>query len=301
MNPCGIILTYMTRQDWQGKSFWIKLRTIIFNLSLFVGQLFFIVAGTAYGKIKWEEQRKPSLIDAFIVGVFTGLFIIFLHTMWLLIPTIILYAVVGVAMFRNIPWRRVWRAAQCSHVRLCLRRGEDQESVIDMEFVDGHTKIKLTLESWDFINFGIDGAEIKPWRMDQIDGKRFRYFDPTFPTPPEFMEPVIQYAEDQVGKKYDELQLISSGLHLIAWIVMPWSWGKELKIIKAFNRKGGREHCISGLTACLRNAERPQIMCIRGCGLCRNDRLTNFFRGYSTATTFPCQIAIDENWREREN
>jgi hypothetical protein len=112
---------------------------------------------------------------------------------------------------------------------------------------------------------------------------------------------MIEYAEKQVGKGYDELQLISNGLHLIAWIVWPWCWGKELKIIKMFNRKGGREHCISGVTACLRDAERPQIMCIGGCALCRNDRLTNFFRGYFTATTSPCLVPLSKNWRLYES
>lgn len=275
MKSAGVILTYMVWKDW--KQWW-------FNIPLLIGQLMFLIVGTAYGKIRWEkastEIRVVSLIGA-IAGAMGG--INFFMAGWPILPYVgLIISVINIVNFRNIPWRRVWRAAQCSHVRLVLQK-------------------RLRFDEWLCINFGYPKAELQPWRERWIDGKRFRYFGPTFPTPPQFMEPVIQYAYDQVGKPYDELQLISSGLHLIAWIVYPPCWGKELKIIKAFNRKGGSEHCISGLVACLRWGEtREKFEPINTKLIVSNYYYlkTIFFTGYSTATTFPCQVDIDENWRE---
>lgn len=284
MKPCGIIATYMSRQDWQGKNFLPKVGAIFFNCKLFVGQLFFLIAGTAYGKFKWPKAPLWFRIvctvgmGAAMAGMVTAI----MEGTWPLVPVNIISLVLLVATYRGIDWIKIWQAAQVSHVRLCLQ-----------PTIRGH---------WEYINFGADRAKIEVWRMGQIiDNKRFRYFDPTFPTPPEFMEPVIQYAEDQVGKKYDELQLISSGLHLIAWIVWPWSWGKELKIIKALNRPGGLEDCISGVTACLRWGEtRYKFEPVNTKLIASNYyRLkTDFFPGYSTATTFPCLVPLSENWRE---
>lgn len=230
MKPAGCILTFMGREDWIGKTWWIKLRTLFFNCKLFVFQLMFMVIATVYGKIKWPG------------------------------------------------WRRVWRAAQCSHVRLCLRKIPEPEDST----------------CYEYMNFGWEFAELQYWRMDQCDGKRFEYRPPAFEPSDEFVAAMIEYAEKQVGKGYDDLQLISSGLHLIAWIVWPWWWGKELRIIKALNRKGGREFCSSGFTADLRWAEAHS----------NNMRFktffdTDYFPGYDTPVVPPGLVALSEDWEEK--
>ena len=255
MNPAGVIITYMGRQDWKGKKFLVKARTIFFNICLFLGQLIFMVVGKIIGKVK-------------------------------------------------VKWRRVWRAAQASHVRLVL-----EEPNLN------HVHYSLVA------NFGHPTMEVQNWHDYWNDGKRFEYRDPTFPASPEFIEAMIGYAHDQEGKGYDDLQLLSNGLHLIAWIIYPPCWGKEIKIIKALNRKGGREHCISGVTACLRWGEphsfqstslsfediRKAQESLRRASKAKVDKkyiarikeyTGRFFKGYSTATTFPCMVPISENWRK---
>jgi hypothetical protein len=279
MNPCGVIVTYI---DWK------KVKKWFFNIPLFVVQLTLIIMGTVYGKFKWPKLERWQ--DRIIGVIFMWMFIPFIwfFPKWWSIPILIIGAFIGIATFRYIPWRRVWRAAQASHVRLVLEPAMTLDGVSDQYF-------------W-VMNFGYKYAEIQIWDTDWNDGKRFKCYDPTFPTPPEFISPVIKYAHDQVGKGYDELQLISNGLHLIAWIAWLWCWGKELKIIKMFNRKGGREHCISGLTACLRWADvRKDCSAIVTARVLENDSRdipTKFFPGYSTATTSPCLIELSKNWRE---
>ncbi len=272
MNPCGAILTYMDLR--KVKQWW-------FNIPLLIGQLIFMIAGTAYGKIKWEKKwRWPNWIDVIIL--FGLLMLRLLMPNWCSIPIRIITVFVIIAIIRGIDWRRAWRAAQVSHVRLCLRNYPRGTSY------------------WEYINFGYPTAKLDHWNLQQCKG-RFQYRNPTFEPSDEFVAAMIEYAERQVGKGYDDLQLISSGLHLIAWIVYPPCWGKELKVIKAFNRKGGREHCISGLTADLRWGEKPRTYIKIGPKAARLlAKRSMFFTGYSTATTFPCQIAIDENWRESE-
>lgn len=218
MEPAAIIITYIIWTDW---------KSLPFNLSLFVFQLLFLVAGKILGKVEVE-------------------------------------------------WSEIWHAAQVSHVRLCL--GETPVSKQEYRV------------SYEYINFGYPVAELQQWRPNQCDGKRFEYREPTFETPPQFVAAMIEYARDQVGKGYDDLQLISSGLHLIAWIVYPPCWGKELKIIKAFNRKGGREFCSSGVTACLRWADEAAVARA-------NSLWIKFYHDYDTAMVWPCMFVISKNWR----
>lgn len=287
MKSCGVIVTYI---DWK------KVKKWFFNIPLFLHQLTLIVMGTVYRKFKWE--KAPLSLRVFCaIGIGTALVAIvtaIIAGAWFLLPVNTISFVVLVATYRGIDWRRVWRAAQASHVRLCLRK----------EYWS-FTYPKVSRRAWWlYINFGYPTAKIDSWRIEQCKGKRFRYYDPTFNPSPEFVAAMIEYAEAQVGKGYDDLQLISNGLHLIAWIVWPWCWGKELKVIKAFNRKGGREHCISGVTACLRWHQYADVVRLwekyfnkTDCPLLQNSR---FFEGYSTATTSPCLIELSKNWRERE-
>lgn len=275
MKSCGFIATYMFRDlnTWRG---W---KELPFNIPLLIYQLTFIVIGTAYGKIKWPG-RYYNAIDLYIYIAFGIAFVTIPE--WWNIPMIISFVFVVIAMIRHIDWRKVWQAAQVSHVRLCLDKVPDEQVII--------------LEVWRYINFGYPKAEIQNWtHISERDRKRFRYFDPTFSPSPEFIEAMIQYAEDQVGKGYDELQLISSGLHLIAWIVWPWSWGKELRIIKALNRKGGREFCSSGFTACLRWGEKIEEQHLNA-GCIKRAIITIFFTGYDTAVVPPCLALLSKNW-----
>ena len=289
MNPAGVIITYMDWSKW--KTWW-------FNIPLFLFQLTFMVVGTVYGKIKWGD-RPPSTIALFcFFAVWLPLF--FIPQWWVRDPLVVVWLCGMIATIRSIPWRRVWRAAQASHVRLVLRkvRTKIQHKQIDPTYDYWQAGSDYYIDEWEVANFGYPKMEIQPWRERWNDGKRFEYREPAFPTPAEFIKPMIQYARDQVGKGYDDLQLLSTGLHLIAWIVWPWSWGKELRIIKALNRKGGREHCISGVTACLRWGEWKEAEQISYTALLNYILLgADFFPGYATATTFPCMVPISKNWR----
>lgn len=298
MKPAGVILTFMGREDWIGKTWWVKLRTLFFNCKLFVFQLFFMIFATVYGKIKWAKlDRWQDRINGVIL---TWFFIplLWFFPKWWSVSGVIIGVFVGIATQRNIDWRRVWKAAQCSHVRLVLEKAVPPEK---------QPFLGLQPDTYEVANFGYPFMEIQPWREKWNKG-RFEYRDPTFPTPPEFMAAVIQYAEDQVGKPYDHWQLISNGLHFIAWAVWPWSWGKELRIIKALNRKGGREHCSSGFTACLRYAEliarhdvinRPEkLRLLRELDrVYGNNFFTSFFKGYDTPVVPPGLVALSEDWR----
>ncbi len=272
MNPAGVILTYMDLKDW--KQWW-------FNIPLLIGQLAFLIVGKAYGKIPDLQGRNTDFwgFGKIIALAFLGFFLYL--TAGLIYTREWLYAIPSFIMiyyslwlFGGAKWNDIRRAAQCSHVRLCL-------------------KYLPVSELWVYINFGYPEAEKQIWRPEMIDGKRFEYRNPIFETSPQFIAAMIEYAEKQVGKGYDDLQLISNGLHLIAWIVYPPCWGKELKIIKALNRKGGREHCTSGFAADLRWAEAHS-----------NNMLfktffdTDYFTGYHTAVIPPALVAIDENWRK---
>lgn len=289
MKSCGIILTYI---DWK------KVKKWFFNIPLFIYQLILMVFGTVYGKIKWPKAPISIKIMSGFVILVCLLAIpqaVSAWAYWIMLIWIV-YFLIGLASYQGIHWGKIWRAAQVSHVRLCLRRGEDQTAMVDVKWAGNRTaRVESALEAWNYINFGYPKAEIKPWRMDQCKG-RFEYRRPTFDPSPEFIEAMIEYAEKQVGKGYDDLQLISNGLHLIAWIVWPWCWGKELKIIKAFNRKGGREHCISGVTACLRWGEYSVYYAIPQREPMRINK-SRFFPGYSTATTSPCLVPLSKNWR----
>lgn len=276
MNSCGVIVRYMSRQDWKGEKFLIKLRTMFFNLCLLIYQLVLIIVGTVYGKIKWG---KPLLIVRVLSGIGVAVTVASMVNVticgpWYLFFYFAVAFIYFVAYYRGIDWRKTWRAAKASHVRLVLEETapEDYPGV------------------WNCINFGYPKAEIQTWLPSWNKGNH-RYFDPTFDPSPEFIQAMIDYACVQVGKRYDDYQLISNAFHLIAWIVMPWWWGEELRIIKALNRKGGCEHCISGVTACLRWAEYVATW--------RNEGTTRFFVGYSTATTSPCLVPLSKNWEIR--
>ena len=266
MIPAGFIGTFMSLRDW--RQWW-------FNLPLLVFQLIFLIVGTAYGKIKWEKASIGLRLYCAIFGAvaFVGLVAAIIAGWFSLMIFNFWGSLFWIATYRGIDWYRVWQAAKCSHVRLVLERAP---------------------QSWLTANFGYPKMEIQPWHIRWNDGKRFRYFEPTFEPSDEFIAAMIEYAEAQVGKGYDDLQLISSGLHIIAWIIWPWCWGKELRIIKALNRKGGREHCTSGFTACLRWAEAHS-----------NNMLfktffdTDYFPGYDTAVIPPCLAPLSKNWEER--
>lgn len=319
MKPCGVILTYMSRDDFKGQSFWVKVRTIIFNTMLFVGQLFFMIVGTAVGKIKWPgKQWLPIRIVSVVIIITTsiGMLASFAVFWWPIFFAHLALFLFFICEYRNIDWHRVWRAAQCSHVRLCLR------DVLDVPSINIKDPVMPPVDSYQYINFGYPEAELQYWRIDQCDGKRFEYRPPAFEPSDEFMAAVIEYAEKQVGKGYDDLQLISNGLHFIAWAVMPWLWGRELPIIKAFNRKGGLEHCTSGFTADLRWGERivdergirQNIKALHKTAYSLVGRepeettegyinllkrtFTIFFPGYDTAVIPPCLVAIDKNWEK---
>ncbi len=318
MKPCGIILTFMGREDWIGKTWWIKLRTLFFNCVLFVFQLFFMIFATVWGKIKWPKAPlsiKMVSVCLMAICLWAMATVIFdgSWSRWL-IPYWIFGFMFGLASFRGIDWRRVWRAAQCSHVRLVLERTEDEQAVIDVEWTDGHTETMAELvEVWRTANFGYPKMEIQSWPERWNAEKRFEYRDPTFPTPPEFMEPVIQYAEDQVGKRYDEVQLASPVVNLPLWMFYPPWWGQEK--IKAFNRSGGLEYCVSGVVADLRwgeaHEEDKEFLKVLLRPIPPNNKrlaklinmtrrlATRFFPGYDPAVIPPCLVALSKNWEEQ--
>lgn len=180
----------------------------------------------------------------------------------------------------KVRWRDIWRSAQCSHVRLCL---EDAATVI-------------AGKSYKYINFGYPKAELQYWRVDQCDGKRFEYREPTFEPSDEFIAAMIEYARDQVGKAYDVPQLASYCLNLAIWIIWPPSWGRE--VLQWLNLRGGHEVCSSGVTACLRWAETPRTYTRIGPKAARLFAMrSKYFPIYDTAMVFPCLFPLSENWR----
>lgn len=270
MTPAGFIGTFISLKDW--RQWW-------FNIPLLVGQLFFLIVGTVYGKIKWEKWwRWPNgITDAIIMA---GLLVfLWITPDWCNIPIRIIAVFLMVAIIRGIDWRRVWQAAKCSHVRLCLG---DVSSLTTSSAFHGTVKTEM----WEYINFGYPSAEIEQyWRPDLIDGKRFKYFEPTFEPSDEFVAAMIEYAEGEVGKRYDWLQLILGyPANFIVWIFCPWKWGKE--VIPWFNLSGGNEVCSSGWLACLRWAEARRML------------IDRFFPRYDTAVVPPCLAPLSENWRE---
>lgn len=277
MKPCGFIATYISRQDWRGKPFWIKLRTIIFNIVIFVFQLAFMIVGTTYGKIKWPDPQVAvkalSIIGYFVALI--GMSASILAGNWYLFFLNFIMIVNFIASYRGIPWRRVWRAAQVLHVRLCLK--------------DVGVSRKLHIV-YEYINFGYPKAKLQDWRMDMIDGKRFRYFDPTFSPSPEFIEAMIEYAEAQVGKSYDKLQLFSYALNFIIWLFW-WKWWGQEKL-KWLNMRGALEVCSSGVTADLRWAD------WKSGGLLIGRLNSRFFNLYDTAMVSPCLFALSKDWKE---
>lgn len=280
MNSCGLIVRYMSRQDWKGEKFLIKLRTMFFNLCLLIYQLTLIIVGTVYGKIKWPKDG-PEFIDYVIVIISFSLALLSFLPLWLYTYFFLQFVIIAIATLRGIDWRKTWRAAKASHVRLVL------ENVAVL-----HYDAKVA-------NFGYPTMAIQLWDNGWNDGKYLEYREPTFPTPPQFIEPMIQYAHDQVGLQYDEFQLISHIINLPLWIIYPPCWGKE--VIKVANRPGGKEHCISGVTACLRWA---YLIRYRYSPASAKKMLsegyaeygTIFFEGYDTATPSPCLVPLSKNW-----
>lgn len=291
MKSCGTVVTYI---DWK------KVKKWFFNIPLFIYQLILIVMGTVYGKFKWPKATiSTRVMSSFVMAIsLSGISmdLLFHSLICPFMPFWIMYFIFGIASYRGIPWRRIWRAAQASHVRLCLRE------MTYPQWKRSEYQKGFHPTYYEYINFGYPKAELQNWRMGLIDNKRFRYFDPTFEPSPEFVEAMIQYAHDQVGKPYDEYQLISNALHLIAWIVWPWRWGQE--IVPWLNRPGGLEHCISGVTACLRDANAAKALkylkkMYPGKDYYPSVEWSKFFLGYSTATTSPCLVPLSENWEER--
>lgn len=187
----------------------------------------------------------------------------------------------------EVEWGEIWHAAQASHVRLCLEKVAHSDM-------------------WRYANFGYRKMTIQPWRLDQCDGKRFEYRRPTFETSPEFIKAMQQYAYDQVGKGYDTAQLFSYGLNFIVWLFWWPLWGRE--VFRWLNLRGGREVCSSGVTACLRDAEKDfrdgcaekVKMLYAGDPNFSGEVIvpSRYFEIYHTAMVSPCLIAIDENWRK---
>lgn len=190
----------------------------------------------------------------------------------------LLFLVVGKILGKvEVEWGEIWHAAQVSHVRLVLEPATTLDGASEQYF-------------WT-MNFGYKYAEIQIWDIDWNDDKHLEYFDPTFETSPEFVERMIDYAWDQVGKRYDDVQLLSYAPHLAVWTIYPPCWGKELKIIKALNRPGALEVCISGLVADLRWAEDKSVPL--------DIPIDNiFFVIYDTAVIPPCMVPISEKWRK---
>ena len=290
MKPAGVILTFI---DWRKWKKW------FFNVPLFLFQLLFMIVGTAYGKIKWEI-KNPIFVDyvlvpislfgivAYVVGITDGLIG---GAMVLSILSLIcaLLVVVLLAIFRGIPWRRVWRAAQVSHVRLVLEKWES---------------FKNEEDTYAVANFGYPKMEIQPWR-ESWNKINYEYRDPMFEPSDEFIAAMIEYAAAQVGKRYDWLQLILGyPANFILWLWPPW-WGKEK--IRWFNLRSGAEVCSSGWLACLRWGEKDFR---DGCAervreLYQDDPNfsgevivpSRFFEIYDTAVLPPCMVELDENWR----
>ena len=287
MRSTGVIVRYM------------DLRKVLkwwFNIPLLVFHLAFMVVGTAIGKIKWFETLDRRQDRSFLI-MLSGLLLLIEFNIsmyrlpyhwWSLIVSVPLF-IVGILEYRCIRWRRVWRAAQASHVRLVLERMESL-----YEATQGKT------EWWDTANFGYPEMEIQAWSPDWNDGIRFEYREPTFETSPEFITAMIEYAEAQVGKRYDTLQLFSYGLNFIPWLFY-WKWWGQEKL-KWLNLRGGREVCSSGITACLRSADNKafpntvydmnekDVMWIAWIFTTRECR-------YDTAMVMPCMFVISEKWR----
>lgn len=220
MEPAAIIITYIIWTDW---------KSLPFNLSLFVFQLLFLVAGKILGKVEVE-------------------------------------------------WSEIWHAAQVSHVRLCLRK---------------MPRFDYNLAEWEYINFGYPKAKLQYWRLDQCKGQ-FEYREPMFTFSQERIDNMIQYAYDQVDKKYDWLQLLSPPANFPIWIIRPSKWGKE--VIGWFNLPGGREFCSSGGVAVL-------LWYGESFQATENKRITNgnrseFFGTYDPAVIPPCLIVLSKKWRK---
>ena len=276
MNPAGMITTIMDLRKW--KEYW-------FNIPLLVFQLWFLIVGTAYGKIKWDdEDRFSHIVVALIFSAYhVSTAAIHIPHWWFYSNNILLIFLI-LGMWHNIDWGRVWQAAKVSHVRLCLRK----KPKVDWLF--------LQLPEWEYINFGYPEAELQVWRVAQIDGKRFKYYDPMFEPSPEFIAAMIERAnkmvKDPVARKYDWLQLaLGYVVNFTIWVFCPWLWGKE--VVKWFNLPGGLEVCISGLVACLRWAD------WKSGGLLIGRLNSRFFNDYDTAVVPPCLAPLSENWRER--
>ncbi len=261
MKPAGIIITYIDWSKW--KQWW-------FNIPLLIFQLMFLIVGKAYGKIPDLHGRNTDFWGfgkiialaflAFFLYLTAGL--IYTHEWLYAIPSFIMIYY-SLWLFGGARWNDIWHAAQASHVRLCIT-GTGREWV------------------WRYINFGYPEAKIDYWRMAQMDGKRFEYREPTFTFSQDRIDNMIQYAHAQVGKPYDELQLLSPALNFITWLFRPSLWGQEK--IQWTNRPGGFEFCSSGVTACLRWAIKKVYTMW-------------FFKGYDTAMVMPCMFVISEKWR----
>lgn len=284
MKSAGVIITYIIWTNW---------KELPFNLCLFVYQMVLMVVGTAYGKFEWKIE-KPIYVDyilapvclfgivAYVVGITDGLLggVIVLTLLFFVSATLL---TILTAIIRGIPWPLIWRAAQASHVRLVL---EEPNSNHVLDYL--------------VANFGHPRMEIQLWREKYNDGKRFKYYDPTFEPSPEFIAAMIEYAEKQVGKRYDTLQLFSFGLNFIFWLWPPW-WGKEK--LKWLNLRGAREVCSSGIAANLRWADK-QAFPKTVYDMNEKDVMwvawifTSPECRYDTAMVSPCLFAIDNNWEK---
>lgn len=190
----------------------------------------------------------------------------------------LLFLVVGKILGKvEVEWGKIWHAAQASHVRLVLGSSYNQG-----------------IESYTVANFGYLKMEIQLWRKSWNDDKHLEYFDPTFESSPEFIAAMNEYAEDQVGKKYDWLQLLSPPANFPIWIIRPSKWGKE--VIGWFNLPGAREFCSSGAIATL-------LWFTESIQVKENMRITDgnkskFFGTYDPAMVMPCMIVISEKWEK---
>lgn len=304
MKPCGVILTFMDLR--KVKKYW-------FNIPLFVFQLTFMIAGTAYGKIKAmrkvytiEKRLMIVVLICAVGGIFCMVKISRLMSLpisiyWTL-PYWIFSILFAIASLRGIDWRRTWRAAQVSHVRLVLEKAITTQLDCSMALDSGPLNFRniIAEEKWRTANFGYRFMEIQLWRPGQIDRKHFRYFDPTFDPSPQFIAAMIEYARDQEGKRYDTLQLFSFGLNFIFWLWPPW-WGKEK--LKWLNLRGAREVCSSGIAANLRWADK-QAFPKTVYDMNEKDVMwvawifTSPECRYDTAMVSPCLFAIDNNWEK---
>lgn len=270
MKPGGIILTKMV---------WTKLKYYPFNIGLLIYHLTFLIVGTAYGKIEIGKPLPSRVIwiykwivmPWFILATIDGVYLVFTAQWINAILRLIVIIVVWIISVRE-SLGQIWRAATICHVRLHIDSPEYEAYAVFVSF----TAPKVKIEKWSYA------------LLQDLEGSRFSYLDPTFSVTDAEIEAMNKYAKEVMNKpiarRYDFLQLLGYVVNLVCWIVYPPCWGKE--VIGWFNLPGGREVCSSGVTAILRDMGRIKIT------------LLNIFPGYSISMVPPCLFWISKNWKK---